>query len=235
MNPAATSKLSPDIEKSDLDGDKAKPDRKTAQRQRAARLSPEARRSQLLESAIKVFAREGISHANHTQIALEADVSLPAVFAYFPTHDDLTHAVLDYVSVFMLEQLVIPTQSGNESAQEHVERTLIGFADLIDTHRDITRVWLDWSTAVRGKNWPRYLEHHEKVCKVFEATINRGKKLGEVAPEVNTEDAAWVLIGLGHMIAHMKFAGHSNARIRGAVDDLILSYFLGPRATRKIR
>ena len=194
-------------------------------RARASRLAPEARRAQLLACAIRVFAREGIGHANHTQIAAEAGVSLPAVFSYFPTHEDLTRAVLDYVSRFMLEQLIMPRQTGARSAPSEIEGTLLGFADLIESDRDICRVWLDWSTAVRGASWPAYLEHHAKVCTLFEATIERGKAAGEVAPEINTADAAWVSIGLGHMISHMKFAGHSKKCIRRAVGSLVASYF----------
>jgi len=196
-------------------------------RARAARLSPTARKAQLVDCAIRVFAREGISHANHTQLANEAGVSLAAVFAYFPTHDDLRDAVLAYVSRFMLERLIQPRQTGSESAQYEIEDTLIGFANLIESHRDITRVWLDWSTAVRGESWPAYLVHHGKVLEMFEATIRRGKASGEVEAGIHPSDAAWVLIGVGHMIAHMKFAGLSKTRIVRAVSSVVRSYFRG--------
>jgi TetR/AcrR family hemagglutinin/protease transcriptional regulator len=195
----------------------------TTRRSRAARLAPEARKAQLLNSAIKVFAREGISHANHTQIAAEAGVSLASIFGYFPSHDALTRAVLDYVSSFMLNQLILPRQAGAASAWREIENTLMGYADLMETHHDITRVWLDWSTAMRGNTWPLYLEHHDKVRILFEGTIDRGKAAGEVAPQVDTSDAAWVLIGLGHMISHMKFAGEPKARIERAIASVVRS------------
>jgi len=196
-------------------------------RSRASRLTPEARKAQLLETAIRVFAEEGIGHSNHSQIASRAGVSLPSVFAYFPTHEDLTRAVLQEVSRFMLKELVEATQQGTGSAQASIENTLIGFADMIDhpQHRNYARVWFDWSTAIRENTWPLYLEHHIKVLKVFETTIRRGKAAGEVPKSVNEKDAAWVLVGVGHMIAHMKFAGETKLRIARTIDQLVRSYF----------
>jgi TetR/AcrR family hemagglutinin/protease transcriptional regulator len=194
---------------------------------RAARLSPEARKAQLLETAIRVFAVEGIGHSNHSQIASQAGVSLASVFAYFPTHEDLTRAVLKEVSRFMLDELVEANQTGSEDALSSIENTLIGFADMIDhpRHCNYAKVWFDWSTAIREKTWPLYLEHHVKVLKVFETTLRRGKVAGEVPRQVKEKDAAWVLVGVGHMIAHMKFAGESKLRITRTIDQLVRSYF----------
>jgi len=198
---------------------------KLARRQRAPRLSSEARRAQLLDCAFKVFAREGIGHANHTQIASEAGVSLPAVFAYFPTHESLTQAVLDHVSDFMMARLILPAQTGQKSAAAEIEKTLVDFLDLIDSHYEMARIWLDWSTAVRATTWPLYQEHHKKVCAVFEATIARAQAAGETDPSINRSDAAWVIISLGHMIAQMKFAGEPSDRIVRAVHSVIVVYF----------
>ena len=209
---------------------KKKPDtviEKKRLKPRAQRLAPEARKAQLLETAIRVFAAEGISHSNHSQIAKQAGVSLASVFAYFPTHEDLTRAVLKEVSRFMLEELVKANQQGTEDALSSIENTLIGFSDMIDhpRHCDYAKVWFDWSTAIRESTWPLYLEHHVKVLKVFETTLRRGKTAGEVQDSVKEKDAAWVLVGVGHMIAHMKFAGESKLRIVRTIDQLVRSYF----------
>lgn len=196
-------------------------------RRRASRLAPEARKAQLIEVAIRVFAEEGIGHANHSAVAAQAGVSLASVFAYFPTHDDLARAVLAEVSRFMLDELVQANQRGESSARLAIEHTLIGFANMIDhpQQRAYAKVWFDWSTATREQTWPLYLEHHRKVLKIFESTLRRGKKSGEVPAQVNEKDAAWVLVGVGHMIAHMKFAGESRLRIARTIDLLIRSYF----------
>ncbi len=198
-----------------------------AVRRRASRLTPEARKAQLIEVAIGVFAEAGIGHANHSAVATQAGVSLASVFAYFPTHEDLARAVLTEVSRFMLDELVQANQRGERSARLAIEHTLIGFAKMIDhpKQRAYAKVWFDWSTATREQTWPLYLEHHRKVLKIFEATLRRGKRNGDVSPTVNEKDAAWVLVGVGHMIAHMKFAGESRVRITRTITLLVESYF----------
>lgn len=204
------------------------PPRTTPARPRAARrLPPEARRAQLIETAIRVFAEHGIGHANHSQIALHAGVSLPSVFAYFPTHEDLTLAVLQEVSRFMLQELIEATLRNTGSVQDSIKNTLLSFADMIDDpkNRVYATVWFDWSTAIREKTWPLYQEHHAKVLKSFEATILRGKASGEIPPGIQAKDAAWVLVGVGHIIAQMKFSGETRRRIARTVTQLIRSYF----------
>ena len=61
------------------------------------RLNPEQRKQQLLQAAIEVFARRGIGRAAHADIASATKVSVPTVFNYFKTREDLVSAVLTYV------------------------------------------------------------------------------------------------------------------------------------------
>ena len=42
---------------------------------------------------MRVFARRGLGAARHAEIAKEAGVSVPAVFFYFPTREELVTAV----------------------------------------------------------------------------------------------------------------------------------------------
>ncbi len=55
----------------------------STKRARAQRLDPAERRPQLLQCAIRVFARRGLGGAHHAEIAREARVSVPTVFFYF--------------------------------------------------------------------------------------------------------------------------------------------------------
>jgi AcrR family transcriptional regulator len=64
------------------------------------RLSPGARRAELMACALAVFARRGLGEARHAEIAAEAGVSVATVFVYFPTREALVDAVLDEVDGF---------------------------------------------------------------------------------------------------------------------------------------
>lgn len=193
-------------------------------RVRAARLPPEQRKAQLIASALRVFARNGIGHTNHSMIAAEARVSLSAVFVYFPTHEQLTEAVMDNVSRFLIDEIIKPALAKQDDARGGLERMLLAFEESIDQHPDIASIWLDWSTAVRSAMWLRYLAFHRHACAMVRKAVCAGQREGSLRPEVNATDAAHVIVGLGHMIAHMKFAGAPQARIHRVVRSLIAGY-----------
>jgi TetR/AcrR family transcriptional regulator, hemagglutinin/protease regulatory protein len=175
-----------------------------ALRPRARRLPPTERRTQLLTCALRVFARRGLGEARHAEIAKEAGVSVPAVFFYFPTRDELVKAVLDEVERFYLE-LAEHVHGRDLPAQQILLQHAVAFADSVDTHPDYARVWLDWSTAIRDKVWPRYIDFQEKLVRILEKTIRRGQRKGTFAADVDPEDAALLGLSAAHMLAQMKF------------------------------
>ena len=76
-----------------------------AEIRRRTRLSPEARRSQLMECAIEVFSRRGIGRAGHAEIAEQAKVSVATVFNYFNTREELVDEVLAEIERFVNQML----------------------------------------------------------------------------------------------------------------------------------
>src|SRR5215510_5882749 len=173
-------------------------------RPRARRLLPAERRAQLLTCALRVFARRGLGEARHAEIAKEAGVSIPTVFFYFPTRNELVNAVLDEVERFYLE-LAEQMHGRALPAPQILLQHAITFAASVDTHPDYARVWLDWSTAIRDEVWPRYLDFQGKLVQILEKTIRRGQRTGTVAADVDPEDAALLGFSAAHMLAQMKF------------------------------
>src|SRR5258708_34398162 len=105
----------------------------STKRARAQRLDPAERRPQLLQCAIRVFARRGLGGAHHAEIAREARVSVPTVFFYFPTREALVMAVLDEVPK-VLTQMTVTIHSGDRPAPQIVLAHAKAFADSVDTH-----------------------------------------------------------------------------------------------------
>jgi TetR/AcrR family hemagglutinin/protease transcriptional regulator len=170
---------------------------------RARRLDPSERRPQLLECAMRVFARRGLGSARHSEIAREAKVSVPTVFFYFPSREALVKAVLEEVARFLTD-MTVEIHSSPGVAPEMVLAHAKAFADSVDTHPDYARVWLDWSTAMRDEIWPLYLEFQENIVAIIANTIRRWQRArGE--SEQEAEDDARLIVGSAHMIAQMKF------------------------------
>jgi TetR/AcrR family transcriptional regulator, hemagglutinin/protease regulatory protein len=183
---------------------KKKAHHRPARRPRASRLDQAERRAQLLQCAMRVFARRGLGAARHAEIAKEAGVSVPAVFFYFPTREELVTAVLDEVDQFLME-MAKDLHRSERPAPEILLAHARAFAASVDTHPDYARVWLDWSTAIREEMWPRYLDFQERIVAVLARTIRRWQDERGAASDVDCEDDARLMVAAAHMVAQMKF------------------------------
>jgi TetR/AcrR family hemagglutinin/protease transcriptional regulator len=183
-------------------------------RKRAARLPPAARRAQLVESALRAFARRGLGATRHADVATTAGVSLPAVFHYFATREALVGAVLDEIERFYLTMMQDAVRA---TAGAPARETLLAhgraFARSVDTHPEHARVWLDWSTAVRDQLWRRYLVLSRQVDRGVTATVRRGKGDGSVAADVVPEDAARLFVASAYAVVQMKLSELSDGKV----------------------
>jgi len=173
-------------------------------KRRASRLSPDERRSQLLECAIRVFARRGIGRGAHAEVAGEAGVAVPTVFTYFKTREELLRAVLDAVRRYY-EDMADRYHGQDLLAPRVLVDHGLAFAASVDSHRDYARVLLGWGTAIREEIWPLYLDFHDRMVKKFEATIRRGQAEGSIPADLETENSALILVGSAFMVMQMKF------------------------------
>ena len=192
---------------------------------RARRLDPSERRPQLLACAMHVFARRGLGSARHSEIAREAQVSVPTVFFYFPTREALVKAVLDEVARFLTD-MTVRIHASRRPAPEIVLEHAKAFADSVDTHPDYARVWLDWSTAVRDEIWPLYLDFQENVVGIIANTIRIWQRERGMSDE-EAEDDARLLVGSAHMIAQLKFTRCAPEKIDHFLRTLVRSTLSG--------
>jgi TetR/AcrR family hemagglutinin/protease transcriptional regulator len=190
------------------------------------RLNPAARRAELLGAALAVFARRGIGRATHGEVAEESGCSLATTFVYFPTREDLVTAVLGEVERFYLEMMGTDRASGL-SGQRAIRHYVDAFTSSVGTHPDYARVWLEWSTAIRDEIWPRYMVFQERIVETLATTIERAKLEGSIPADVNSDEAARIMVGAAHMLAQMKFSGQPDKKISHFVGTLMAAVFRG--------
>lgn len=183
-------------------------------------MRPEERRAQLLASAVRAFARRGLGAVRHADVAAEAQVSLPAVFFYFRTRQDLVGAVLKEIERYYLAMLH-GAHRGDAPARDALAAVARAFATSVDTHPDHARVWLDWSTAMREELWPHYLRFQRRVLRLLASTIRRGQEEGTVVRSVDAADAARLLYHAAYAVLQMKLDEEPAARIERFLASLV--------------
>ena len=192
------------------------------------RLKPEERHAQLLEAAVRAFARRGLQRATHSDIAEECGVVVGTVFLYFPTREALLNEVLTEVE---RESASIAARCYGDgaAAPEAIRRDVRETLDLIDRKPEYALVWLDWSTAVREETWPRYLAFQDRVVETIARSVALGQQAGAVETRESPETCARLIVGSTMMLAQMHFTKQPRERIE-AFADAVVDMALGLRA-----
>ena len=191
---------------------------------RRTRLSPEQRTAQLLDSAVKVFARTGLASGVHAQVAREAGVAVSTVFIYFPTREALVNAVISEVDRYLVNLVAAIAQS-ERSAVDKLLAILHEFSVTVDTAPDYVKIWLNWSADVNESTWTRYVDFQDRIIAAFGDIFASGKASGEILSDASPLLGGHLVMSAGHMIAQMKFRGRDQEEvdkflsvlIRGAV------------------
>ena len=192
----------------------------TAARTARTRLSPSARRAQLLECALAAFAEHGVARATHSHVAERAGVSVPAVHSYFRTREDLVAAVLGEVEIYLLH-IVSSSLGLPKTVAERLEALAVNFARDATEKPDMIKVWLDWSTGVRADVWPRYVDVLERLHGIAQKVLERGKREGIIPATLDVKAAARVYLGGGHTVALMQFSGAKPREFNAVIEQLV--------------
>ncbi len=190
------------------------------------RLNPEQRKQQLLDAGVIVFAKRGIGRAAHADIAEATGVSVPTVFNYFKSREDLVDAVLGEVEHFFLD--IAKQYHQHENALVDPVSTLqnhsFSFLRLAKNNPNMTIIWLEWSASVRNDSWPRYIEFQNKVLDIIEPTIQAGLNMGQMKSQLSARDLGRILYGQAHPVALAYFAPNPS------IQDMMRFVLLGMNA-----
>jgi TetR/AcrR family hemagglutinin/protease transcriptional regulator len=197
---------------------------KASPKPRARRMSPAERQDQILGCAIKAFASKGIDNATHADVAALAGVSVPTVFHYFSTIEVLQEQVLVEVRRFLLDGFVLTRMHLHKPSYQIIEEMLVDFRDAVKEHTEYIRIWLEWSGSSRGAIWDQYLSFYDDATKALKRLIMKGRRDNSISPSINAGDAARIILGMAHTIAHMSLSGSSNKTVHSTIQALVLSY-----------
>ncbi len=192
-------------------------------------MSPEARHEQILNAGISAFAERGLANATHADIAERIGVSIPTIFHYFPSIENLQQAVLQAIHRYFVDEMITARLKTEGPAYERIENLLLTFQEQIDRNSEYVTIWLEWSGFTRGLIWQLYLEFYKEAVAGLRKMLLQGRVDNSVSSTINASDAARVIMGMAHTIAHMRFAGSSKRTVENTVHSLVMSYLAPDR------
>ncbi|MFQ5457037.1 MAG: TetR/AcrR family transcriptional regulator [Myxococcota bacterium] len=176
-------------------------------RRRAARLEPDLRRAQILESAIRAISRTGAHTATALTVAQEAGVSEATVFKYFPDKRSLTLAVIGELGSHF-QGIFDRIEAGREKAIDVLVDYAVAFTAELEREPAYTRLLLDQGAALLDPSLRQVIEANVTAMALrIEKTIRRGIAEGAIRREVDPGIAAWAYVGFYTVIAQAKVFG----------------------------
>lgn len=179
------------------------------------RLSTEARREQLLRSAVRMCADVGISRVSHADIANDVKVSVATVFVYFPTRQALIDEILKEVRRYLLE--IMLSVSRDTPARVTVFGLLWECIKSSRSEPQYMRVWLEWGSVIRDDLRPRYLAIQEESTAMIRGILEKGQKDGNVDPRLDIDMAARMLAEGSRSVAAMVFSDLDSENLESLV------------------
>ena len=191
---------------------------KARQRARAPQMPPEERRQQLLAAGVACIASKGIGATKHADLARACQVSVPAVFTYFPNREALVTSILAEVGEQLIEHVIKPAQTMPDP-KKRLAATAPLFADYAARQPNYVKVWLIWSMHFSPDVRRQYQKFETRVTNALGKMIVEGT--GSDGPEEDIQDRARMILASSAFLAKMVFDGVSEKRRKAFVEHVL--------------
>ncbi|MCP4037154.1 MAG: TetR/AcrR family transcriptional regulator [bacterium] len=190
------------------------------------RLSRVERRAQILESAVKVFARSNYKRAKVGDIAREVGITEAAVYRYFPSKKAIFIEILDHIHSRILGFWQAEVDK-TDDAMEALRNMGTVYFRRVSRHSAELRVQFQAISEADDKEIARRLRLHHRQYRAFiERVVERGIEQGSMRADTSATTVAYLFDGTGVLINMMKILSERSFNERTL--NLMADHLLGP-------
>ncbi|GAA4463552.1 TetR/AcrR family transcriptional regulator [Phytohabitans houttuyneae] len=164
------------------------------------RLPRAVREQQMLDSAVRVFSRRGFHAASMDEIAEDAGISKPMVYAYLGTKEELFVACLEREGTRLMEAIAAEVV-GADTPDQQLWRGLRAFFTFVGAYRD---GWAVLYRQARGQQpfAGASAEMRERMVEVVAMMLGRALAAeGREVRDTDLEVVAYALVGASESLA----------------------------------
>lgn len=169
------------------------------------RLPPDERRTQLLDAALAIIARDGYAGVSIDAIAKEAGVTRPVVYGVFDGLGSLLYALLDRTEERALSQLLgaLPEDIGDGARGDVIVRIVRGMVDAVKADPLTWRPILLAPEGTPPAVQERIARDRDLMRERFEALMKMAIAERPGAEQIDTGMAAHALIGVAEYFGRL--------------------------------
>jgi TetR/AcrR family transcriptional regulator, fatty acid metabolism regulator protein len=154
--------------------------------------SVEDRRRQILDAAVRAFARRGYEACRVGDVATEAGVAYGLVYHYFHSKEELLETIFRETWTQMLDAIA-GVESLEEPAREQLRKVVAIVLRTWKHDPDLVRVLV--REVTRTPHLQREVTELEHAFDALERIVRRGQEQGAFRSDIDAQLAAWSLYG----------------------------------------
>ena len=153
----------------------------------------EERRRQILDAAVRAFAKRGYHACRVSDIAEEAGVAYGLVYHYFESKDAVLEAIFREMWGMMVGA-INAVESLDDSPREQLRKACAIVLRTWRDYPDVVRV-LVREVARSGEQLQREVEEIAEAFQALQRIVERGQEKGEFRTDLSPRLAAWIIYG----------------------------------------
>lgn len=189
----------------------------------------QARREEILDAALEIFAKKGYHSTGIADIATQLDIGHGTCYRYFKNKLDILHALLDEVQNELSEVISRQSPDKSNSLEEYrsqIEEIGAGLFELFGKDARVGRVFFFETQGIDASISSKIKKTHDLSAKVTELYLINGVKKGFLRKNLDTDVASkainsMMFEGIRQSISHKSNPEYA-ARWMKAVPDLML-------------
>jgi AcrR family transcriptional regulator len=184
----------------------------------------ELRRGQIVAIARKIVAEEGLEALTIGSLEARLAFSRGVITYHFQNKDDIVHAVLesaiDEINAGTAAQLA-PSMSADDKLKTALRTYIRGFVEHVEATKILLSFWGRISSDKRARkaNATLYAAYRKGVAGMIEA----GRASGELAPDVNVDGMAALIVGIVIGVAMQSYFEKGAIDAEQATEEAILA------------
>lgn len=201
----------------------------------ASRLPAAKRKSQLLDTAARIFATRGYNGATTAELARAAGITEPIIYRHFKGKKELFIALVERTGQETIRDWENSLQTISDPA-ERLARLILTNPMVVSKGRVTYRVIVQAMMEVDDEQIRAALHQHIARLQAFLAReIEQAQQSGQVSKRFSPEISAWALmhmaVGYG-VLSALRMPGHGTDKAGNHVSDVIGQIMLGERYRR---
>ena len=140
-------------------------------------MSPAERRQQIISLAAGLFDKSGYTNTTMDDIAREVGVAKPTLYHYFPSKDDILHAIHEEFIDLLISRHEARAGTGLRPEQLLLE-AMADILELMETHRGHVRVFFEHHRELPAEARGPIRVKRDRYEKIVEDLIGEGIEMG---------------------------------------------------------